>query len=212
MATIGHWKSLVNQSKTIRHLWLTSRRLLEEVDRQQHEAQVIFTRMEQMGLQQELYRSHFTASPVQGRSEQSTPSVSPLSTQPSYSPMSSPPSQFHSCEETVINDDLSDYHESEAPLTSLLSLPLPPLGMIGNPIVVDDDEDNIDRLFSHPSYHEAQSTFTTPMLQLLYCQDCTNGNHYYFDFPQYICDHCLMHAPHHCESNCPNHWSWWFQS
>jgi hypothetical protein len=38
IATIGHWRSLVNQSKTIQHLWLTSRRLLEEVDRQQHEA------------------------------------------------------------------------------------------------------------------------------------------------------------------------------
>jgi hypothetical protein len=34
MATIGHQRSLVNQSKTIQHLWLTSRRLLEEVDRQ----------------------------------------------------------------------------------------------------------------------------------------------------------------------------------
>jgi hypothetical protein len=38
MATIGHRQSLVNQSKTIRHLWLTSRCLLEEVDRQQHKA------------------------------------------------------------------------------------------------------------------------------------------------------------------------------
>jgi hypothetical protein len=64
MATIGHWQSLVNQSKTIRHLWLTFRRLLEEVDRQRHEAQVVFTRMERMGLQQELYGSCFTASPV----------------------------------------------------------------------------------------------------------------------------------------------------
>jgi hypothetical protein len=64
MATIGHQRSLVNQSKTIQHLWLTSRCLLEEVDRQQHEAQVIFTQMEQMGLQQELYGSRFTASPV----------------------------------------------------------------------------------------------------------------------------------------------------
>jgi hypothetical protein len=108
-----------------------------------------------MGLQQELYGSCFTASPVRGRSERSTPSVSPLSTQPSDSPLSSQPSQFHSCEETVINDDLSDYHESEAPLTSLSSLPLPPLGMIGNPIVVDDDEDDINRLFSRPSHHEA---------------------------------------------------------
>jgi hypothetical protein len=69
--------------------------------------------MERMGLQQELYSSRFTASPVQGRSEQSTTS---LSSQPSYSPLSSQLSQFHLCEETVINDDLSDYHESEAPL------------------------------------------------------------------------------------------------
>jgi hypothetical protein len=64
MATIGHRRSLVNQSKMIRHLWLTSRHLLEEVDRQRHEARVIFTRMEQMGLQQKLYGSRFTASPV----------------------------------------------------------------------------------------------------------------------------------------------------
>jgi hypothetical protein len=204
MATIGHRRSLVNQSKMIRHLWLTSRRLLEEVDKQRHEARRIFTQMERMGLQQELYGSRFTASPVRGRSEQSTPSVSPLSTQPSCSPLSSQPSQFHSCEETVINNDLSDYHESEAPLTSLSSLPLPPLGTIGNPIVVDDDEDDIDRLFSRPSYHEARSTFTTPTLQLLHCRDCTNGSHYYFECPQYICDHCLMHAPHHRESDCPN--------
>jgi hypothetical protein len=89
MATIGHRRSLVNQSKTIRHLWLTSRRLLEEVDRQRHEAQVVFTQMKQMGLQQELYGSRFTASPVQGRSKWSTPS---LSSQPSYSPLSSQPS------------------------------------------------------------------------------------------------------------------------
>jgi hypothetical protein len=209
MATIGHRWSLVNQSKTIRHLWLTSRRLLEEVDRQWHEARVVFTQMEQMGLQQELYGSRFTASPVWERLERST---SPLSFQPSVSPLSSQPSQFHSCEETVINDNLSDYHKSEDPLASLSSLPLPPSKTIGNPIVVSDDKDDIDSLFSCPSHHEARSTFTTPTLQLLHCQDCTNRRHFYFDCPQYICDHCLMHAPHHCESDCPNHWSWWLQS
>jgi hypothetical protein len=152
MATIGHRRSLVNQSKTIRHLWLTSRRLLEEVNRQRCKARVVFTRMERMGLQQELYGSCFTASPVRGRSEQST---SPLSSQPSTSPLSSQPSQFHSCKETVINDDLSDYHESEDPLASLSSLPPPPLGTIGNPIVVSDDEDDINSLSRHPSHHEA---------------------------------------------------------
>jgi hypothetical protein len=178
--------------------------LFVTVDRQRHEARRIFTRMERMGLQQELYGSRFTASPVRGRSERSTPSVSPLSTQPSYSSLSSQPSQFHSCEETVINDNLSDYHESEAPLAFLSSLPLSPLGTIRNPIVVNDDEDDIDRLFSRPSYHEVRSTFSTPTLQLLHCQDCTDGNHYYFNCPQYICDHCLMHAPHHRVSDCPN--------
>jgi hypothetical protein len=182
---------------------------LEEVNRQWHEARVIFTRTERMGLQQELYGSRFTALLVQGRSERST---SPLSSQPSVSPVSSQPSQFHSCEETVINDDLSDYHESEDPLASLLSLPLPPSGTIGNPIVVSDDEDDINSLFSCPSYHEARSTFTTPTLQLLHCQDCTNRSHFYFDCPQYVCDHCLMHAPHHRKSDCPNHWSQWLLS
>jgi hypothetical protein len=157
--------------------------------------------MERMGLQQELYGSCFTASPVRGRSEQSTPS---LSSQPSLSPLSSHPSQFHSCEETVITDNLSNYHESEAPLASLSLLPPPPSGTIGNPIVVSNDKDDIDSLFSCPSYHEVQSTFTNPMLQLLHCRDCTNRRHFYFNCPQYICDHCLMHSPHHHESNCPN--------
>jgi hypothetical protein len=207
MATIGHWQSLVNQSKTIQHLWTTSRHLLEEVDRQWHEAWVVFTQIKWMGLQQELYGSHFTASLVRGRSEQST---SLLSSQPSYYPPSSPPTQFHCCEETVINDNLSSYHESEDPLAFLLSLPPLPLGTIGNPIIVSDDKDDINSPLSSPSYREVWSTFTTPTLQLLHCQDCTNRCHYYFDCPQYICDHCLMHAPHHCESDCLNRWSRWY--
>jgi hypothetical protein len=152
-----------------------------------------------MGLQKELYGSRFIASPVQGRLERST---SLLSSQPSFSPLSSQPSQFHSCE---VNDDLLDYHESEDLLTSLSSIPPPPLGTIRNPIVVSDDEDDIDSLFSCPSYREARSTFTTPTLQLLHCQDCTNQCHFYFDCPQYICDHCLMHALHYRKSDCPNH-------
>jgi hypothetical protein len=105
-----------------------------------------------MGLQQELYSSHFTASLVQGRLEQST---SPQLSQLFYYPLSSPSSQFHSCEETVINNNLSSYHESEDPLASLLSLPPLPLGMIGNPIIVSNDEDDIESLLSRPSYHEA---------------------------------------------------------
>jgi hypothetical protein len=206
MATIGHQQSLVNQSKTIWHLWLTSRQLLEEVDRQWHEARVVFTWIEHMGLQQELYGSCFTASLVWGRSEWST---SPQSSQAFLSPLSLQPSQFHSCKETIINDDLSSYHKSDDQLASLSSYPLSPLGMIGNPINVSDDKDNIESLLSHPSYHEAWSMFTTPSLQLLHFQDCTNRRHYCFDCPQYICNHCLMHAFHHQVSNCLNCWSQW---
>jgi hypothetical protein len=154
-----------------------------------------------MGLQQELYGSRFTASPVQGRLEWS---ISLQSSQPSSSPLSSQLSQFHSCKETVINNDLSSYHESKDPLASLSSLPPPPLGMIGNPIIVSNDEDDIESSLSRPSYCEAQSMFTTPTLQLLHCQDCTDQRHYYFECPQYICDHCLMHAPYHRVSDCPN--------
>jgi hypothetical protein len=148
--------------------------------------------MEQMGLQQELYDSRFTALPIRGKLERSMPSLS------------FQPSQFHSCEETVINDDLSDYHESENPLAFLSSLPPLPLGTIGNPIVVSDGKDDIDSPLSRPSYHEVRSTLATPMLQLLHCQDCTDQRHFYFDCPQYICNYCLMSAPHHRVSNCLN--------
>jgi hypothetical protein len=57
MATIGHHRSLVNQSRTIQHLWRTTQQLLQEVDRQRMEANHIFDRMERMGLQQELFGS-----------------------------------------------------------------------------------------------------------------------------------------------------------
>jgi hypothetical protein len=69
-----------------------------------------------------------------------------------------------------MNDNLLSYRESEGLLASLLSLPPPPLGTIGNPIIVSDNEDDIKNLLSHPSYHEARSMFTTPTLQLLHCQ------------------------------------------
>jgi hypothetical protein len=98
------------------------------------------------------------------------------------------------------------------PLTSLSSLPPPPLGTIKNPIIISNDEDDIESSLSRPSYHEAWLTFTTPSLQLLHCQDCTDRWHFYFDCHQYICDHCLMNPPHHQVSNCPNRWSRWLQS
>jgi hypothetical protein len=49
----------------------------------------------------------------------------------------------------MINDKLLSYHESNNQLASLSSNLLPPLGMIGNPIVVSDDEDDNENLLSH---------------------------------------------------------------
>jgi hypothetical protein len=93
--------------------------------------------MEHMGLQQELYGSHFTRSPRQSRSEQPTLS------------------QFYPCEEMAVDDDLLSYQESDDQPASFLSYPLSPLGTVGNPIVISDNKDNIKSSLSHPSYHEA---------------------------------------------------------
>jgi hypothetical protein len=116
-------------------------------------------------------------------------STSPQSSQPSLSPLSLQPSQFYLCKETVVDNDLSSYHESDDQLASLLLYLLSLLGMIGNSIIISNDKDDISSSLSHPSYHEARSTFTTPSLCLLYCQDCTDHRHYYFECPQYICNH-----------------------
>jgi hypothetical protein len=208
MATIGHWWSLVNQLKTIRHLWLTCRRLLEEVDRQQREVWVVFTQMEWIDLQQKLYGSCMAVTLLHHWYKEDRNGLHhPSHPYPLYHH-----NHLSSTLETVINDDLSSYHESDDQLASLLLYPLPPLGTLGNPIVVSDDEDDIKSSLSCPSYHEARSMFTTPSLYLLHCQDCTDQCHYYFDCPQYICSHCLQHAPRHQVSNCPNRWSWWLQS
>jgi hypothetical protein len=120
----------------IRHLWLTSRILLQEADRQRTEANHIFERMEQMGLQQELYGSRWTRSPRQERS--ATPQSS----------------LFYSC------DEHSSDGEADDELTSLSSgSPFPP-GSINNPLVISDDKDDIESSISRPSYREARSFST----------------------------------------------------
>jgi hypothetical protein len=179
MATIGHRRSLVNQSRMIRHLWLTSRILLQEADRQQTEANRIFERMERMGLQQELYGSRWTRSPRRERS------VTPQS------------SSFYSC-----NERLSDGEADDEPTFLSSGSPFPP-GSIHNPLVISDDKDDIESLISRPSYREARS-FSTPIRILLHCQDCVDQQHLDYQCPQYICDHCLQYAPMHQMTDCPN--------
>jgi hypothetical protein len=156
-----------------------TQQLLQEVNRQRMEANCIFDRMEQMGLQQELFGSRWTCSPRQERS------VTPQSL------------LFYSCEEH------SSDRETDDELTSLLSGSVPSLGTINNPLVISNDEDDIESLISCPSYREARS-FSTPVRILLHCQDCVERRHLYYQCPQYICDHCLQYAPMHRMTDCPN--------
>jgi hypothetical protein len=150
------------------------------------EANCIFDRMERMELQQELYESRWTQSPRRERS------ATPQSL------------SFYSCQE-----HLSDW-EADNELTSLSSGSPPPLGSVGNPVVVSNDKDDIKSLLSHPNHYEAW-LFSMPTRILLHCQDCVDQRHQYYQFPQYICDHCLQYAPMHWMSDCPFCWSRWLQ-
>jgi hypothetical protein len=123
--------------------------LLQEADRQRTKANRIFERMERMGLQQELYGSRWTQSPRRERS--ATPQSS----------------SFYSC------DERSSDGEADDELTSLSSGSLFPPGSINNPLVINDDEDDIESLISRPSYREARS-FSTPVRILLHCQYCVD--------------------------------------
>jgi hypothetical protein len=102
-----------------------------------------------MGLQQELYGSRWTRSPQRERS--TTPQSS----------------SFHSCNKH------SSEREVDDELTSLLLGSSPSPGTINNPLVISNDEDDIESSISRPSYREAQS-FSTPVRILLRCQDCVD--------------------------------------
>ena len=86
----------------------------------------------------------------------------------------------------------------------------PPLGTPGNPILIEDDDDELDK--QSDDFYTAESTFSTPVSFLLHCQECTNQQHWYYECPQYICDHCYQQAPGHWVSDClEGRWSQWLQ-
>ena len=87
----------------------------------------------------------------------------------------------------------------------------PPLGTPGNPIIIEDDEEELDR--RSDDFYTAELTFSTPVSFLLHCQECTDWRHHYYECPQYICNHCYQWAPRHRVSDCPDryYWSRWLQ-
>ena len=86
----------------------------------------------------------------------------------------------------------------------------PPLEILGNPIIIEDDNEELDG--QSDDFYTAESTFSTPISFLLHCQDCTDRRHQYYECPQYICDHCYWRAPGHRVSDClERHWSRWLQ-
>ena len=78
----------------------------------------------------------------------------------------------------------------------------PPLETPGNLIIIEDDEEELDR--RSDNFYTAESTFSTPISFLLHCQECTNRRHQYYECPQCICDHCCRRALRHRVSDCPD--------
>ena len=85
----------------------------------------------------------------------------------------------------------------------------PPLGEQGNPIIVEDSNEELDRWDN--DFYTAESTFSTPVSFLLHCQECTDWRYQYFEHPQYICNHHYRWAPGHWVSDCTGSWSQWLQ-
>ena len=94
---------------------------------------------------------------------------------PSLEPYSRPPTLYYPAPD----------QEARSPTPPPTS---PPLGTPGNPIIIEDDEEELDR--RSDNFYTAESTFSTPVSFLLHCQECTDRRHYYYECPQYICDHC----------------------
>ena len=113
----------------------------------------------------------------------------PHRTSPSLEPYSRPPTLYYP----------APGQEARSPTPPPTS---PPLGTPGNPIIIEDDEEELDR--RSDNFYTAESTFSTPISFLLHCQECTDQRHQYYKCPQYICDHCYRRAPRHRVSDCPD--------
>ena len=101
---------------------------------------------------------------------------------PSLKPYSRPPTPYYP----------APGQETRSPTPPPTS---PPLGAPGNPIIIEDDDEELDRRSNN--FYTAESTFSTPISFLLHCQECTNRRHQYYKCPQYNCYHCYRQAPGH---------------
>ena len=76
----------------------------------------------------------------------------------------------------------------------------PPLGAQGNPIIIEDSDEELDG--QDNDFYTPELTFSMPISFLLHCQECKDQQHQSFECPQYICNHCYQQAPMHQVSDC----------
>ena len=185
MAILFQQPNLYSRTITMWHLWITAQKLRREADRQQVKARWVFMEMEGLGLQQVL-QLHWQTPPQQ-----------------SFSPEAWLPTLYYSAPGQEMR-----YQESVkwSPTPPPMS---PPLGAWGNPIIIEDSNDELDR--QDDDFYTAESTFSMLISFLLHCQECEDQQHQYFECPQYICNHCYQWALMHWVSDCPEHWSQWLQ-
>jgi hypothetical protein len=184
MGIFGNRRQLYSRTMTIRHLWTAQRRLREELERHYEEAERLWIELEDAGAQellrgrqwaQSFIRNAYAPQPYHSPDstcvEEESLFMSPLG---GTSQAIRPPTPYYPAPDEELLSYLSDAR-SLSPLPTSLN-PLPPLGHPGNPIIIeDDDEDDIESSSTHEDYQSARSTFTTPSLWL-YLRDRTKTN------------------------------------
>ena len=157
MAILFPQSDLYSRTITMRHLWITAQELRRETDRQEIVARRLFMELEGLGLQQVLHL-HWNKPPWE-----------------SFLPAAQPPTLYYP----------APSQETRSPTPLPPPLTSPPPGALGNPIIIEDDDDKeLDRLDN--DFYTAKSMFSTPVSFLLHCQEYTSWQHQYFECPQYI--------------------------
>ena len=140
---IPFWQSdLYSKTITMWHLWITAQWPKREADRQQIKARRLFVEIEGLGLQQVL-QPHLQ-----------TPPPEP------FLPEAQPPTLYYTAPSQESRYQESVEQSLTPPPTS------PPLGVRGNPIIIEDSDEEEDGL--NDNFYTAESTFSTPIPFLLH--------------------------------------------